>query len=146
MTLSPNFEIFDPNFVKPKEGATVSLQRRGTFALNREAFEEIGSPEAVHLLYDPQLHIVGFRAFIAGAPRTYPVTVHNTGRTYLINARSFCLYYKIDLTEARLFGAQLIGEVLAINLKEPLVITTRHTNQTVFPGERVANRVESAPT
>lgn len=145
MTLRPNFEVFDVRYKKPSEGPTLAIQRRGAFALNREAFDELGSPEAVYLLFDPQQRIIGLAKKPGGVPGVYPVTMRSTGKTYIINALAFCKHYGIDLSEARLFSAQMIGDTLAVDIKEPLEIVTRHSLAGYSGmGERVASRADSA--
>ncbi len=68
MTLRPNFEVFDQRYKRPSEGPTLAIQRRGAFALNREAFDQPGCPEAVVLLFDPPQRTLGLTKRPIGVP------------------------------------------------------------------------------
>ncbi len=147
MVLKPEFESFPVTYRKhmqSREGPTISVQRRGAIALNREAFDALGCPESVELLFDPQQRIIGFHKVPSGNSLGTAVTTHASGSTYLVNARAFCVFYGIDLSEARLFAAEMVGSHLAADIKTPLQITTRHSLAGYNGmGERVANRGET---
>ena len=113
----PNFEVFDRK-AKPKVGQPlVTLQASGTFSMNEAAYEALGSPEEVDLLYDRGEQIVGCRP-AKGSPHSYPIKPQQNARTYQTGGRAFCSHYGIGTGLARRFAAGMIGDVLAIDLKE----------------------------
>lgn len=113
----PNFEVFDRK-AKPKVGQPlVTLQASGTFSMNEAAYEALGSPEEVDLLYDSAERIVGFRP-AEESPHSYPIKPQQNARTYQTGGRAFCSYYGIETGKARRFSGEMIGDVLAIDLKE----------------------------
>lgn len=114
----PNFEVFRKRSGRPG-GANplVTLQRGGTFSLNQKAFESLGKPEAVHLLYDPTERIIGFRKVDRGDFNAFPMHPQGSGQSYLVNGLSFCQFYEIPLGQARRYKAQILDDVLAIDLK-----------------------------
>ncbi|MFC3297821.1 hypothetical protein ACFOD2_16695 [Clavibacter michiganensis subsp. insidiosus] len=39
----------------------MTIQKRGLMSINRAAYEAIGKPEGVELLWDPERKLIGFR-------------------------------------------------------------------------------------
>ena len=53
-------------------GLYVTLNRQGVIAMNRAAYERLGSPEAFHLLYDGANHAIGLKPAARSARNAYP--------------------------------------------------------------------------
>ena len=47
-----NFEVFERTNARASSDPTLTITVRGTLNLNQAAFEKLGKPEAVALLYD----------------------------------------------------------------------------------------------
>jgi hypothetical protein len=113
----PNFEVFDRK-AKPKVSQPlVTLQASGTFSMNEASYEALGAPDEVELLYDPGEQIVGFRPAGETSPHSYPIKPQPNGRTYQTGGRAFCAHYGIETGTARRFAGEVMGDILAIDLK-----------------------------
>lgn len=104
----------------------VTIQKGGHFSLNRAAYEILGTPEAVELLYDRENELIGFQPASPKSPRAYPVKTLGTNATgRLIAGRAFCKYYDIDATVARRFEVEMHdGGILVIDLKSESNVVT----------------------
>src|SRR5438128_1774301 len=57
----PNFQVFSREVARSREEPMFTLQARGLLSLNSAVFRALGEPEAVELLYDANLRIIGLR-------------------------------------------------------------------------------------
>ncbi len=100
----------------------ITIQRRGTLAINCAAFEALGSPAAVELLFDVDHRILGLRAIATTDANGYPVRGAGTPSTrYLIAGAAFTKYHNIATEMARRWYAELDDDVLFIDLTTPCV-------------------------
>ena len=101
----------------------VTLQRRGAISINRAAYEVLGKPVAVKLLYDRSDHMVGLRPTEPGVEGSYPVRTQASSN-WLIAGTAFTAHYGIDTSVARRYEAEMIDDVLAVDLKREGVEVT----------------------
>jgi hypothetical protein len=125
------FEVFDKRAVPATDKPWVTIQKRGTFSLNRAAHEALDSPEAVQLLLDRERQIIGFRATDPDGPIAYPVRRTSAKRqtqnsTWVISGGGFCKYYGIDATKARRFIASMEDDVLTVDLNSEFADATAY--------------------
>ena len=112
----PNFEKFSRRAKPIPTQPLVTLQKRGTFSLNRAAHEALGAPPFIELLYDREARIVGFRATDESDPDSYPLRKQQNSASYLVAGNAFCQFYGIDVGQTRRFSAKMIDGVLAVDL------------------------------
>jgi hypothetical protein len=100
----------------------LTIQRKGVFSLNRAAFEVMGSPEAVELLYDPEAQLIGLRKVDPNAPHAYMVRGPG-GRggenTFLISGTAFTNYYEIDTSTTTRRAVRMMDDMLVVDLTDP---------------------------
>jgi hypothetical protein len=110
-----SWETFDRKSKPRVNEKLVTLQAAGTFSMNEAAYEALGHPGQVDLLYAPENQMVGFRP-AEGSPHSYPVKQQPNGRSFQTGGRAFCTHYGIETGQARRFAAELVDGVLAISL------------------------------
>jgi hypothetical protein len=117
----PEFEVFKKRMVRPTEQPHVAIQRRGVFSINKAAYEALGSPGAVELLYAEDEKIVGLRASTGNAEYAYPLrpTQAKSDTTFMASGQAFTNYYGIVTTTSRRWAAYMDGDILCIDLKQP---------------------------
>lgn len=81
----------------------VTLGRKGTFYLNGDAFEVLGEPGAVELLYDGNRRIIGLKPTDPRKLNAFVIKHHGTGRYKRISAAAFCQHYRLRLDGTYLF-------------------------------------------
>lgn len=114
----PNFLVFDRNENHPPLDPLVTIQKRGTIALNRTAVELLGSPEAVELLYDRASQIMGFRAASSRSPNGYLVRKQPKSASYVVAGQSFTSFHGINTDVSRQYRPAVYGEgIIGIDLK-----------------------------
>lgn len=116
------FERFDKRHLTPPGDPFLTLQKGGPFSMNRAAFEALGSPEAVELLFDREAQAIGMKP--APLKELYSYPVHRTGRpgrrptNFVVAGHAFVRYYNIDNTISRRYPAELRDGVLVADLKQ----------------------------
>lgn len=123
----PNFMEFDrqDSHTVPDE-PMFTLQRRGLISLNLAAFNALGEPAAVALLYDPDEGVIALRK----VPRTYHNGYHvrkqANSRSYLVGATGFTSYHKISTDVPRRYlGRQFDDHVWGFVVAEGTVVKSR---------------------
>jgi hypothetical protein len=126
----PDFEVF-----KNKNGRanmptdpTLTISCAGHFTLNRPAFEALGEPEAVELLYAREQQIIGIRAVDPDSPNAYRTQSTNQARSFVVSGRAFMRYYEITLdaaVSAMRWPAAMVEEVLCVDLSQPGIQVTK---------------------
>lgn len=98
----------------------VTLQKKGAISLNRAAFEALGNPEAVELLYDGDAHLMALRHIDSSVEHAYKVRapVANHG-TWLVAGGAFASYYEIDISATVRRAARKDGDLLIVDLNDP---------------------------
>ncbi len=128
----PNFEPFQGRRipVRTTRPEVTHQGKRGTFTLNGPAFEALGKPSAVELLYDRDERIIGMRRVDPKMPNAYPVRKQTAGETYLVAGQAFSKFYGLNLDGAsRRYPAQMYDDILGLDLKGEFI---------EFPGVRKA--------
>jgi hypothetical protein len=113
-----DFEVFHRDAAAHSAEPLVTIQRRGNISLNTAAFEALGAPDAVELLYDPHKKVIGLRAADAKLPHAHlvrPATRRPLRGPFLISATAFVAYYNIDTSIGRRWIGFLSSDVLCID-------------------------------
>jgi hypothetical protein len=128
------FETFKRQRVPQSQDPTLTLQKRGAMSLNRAAFEAIGEPAAVELLWDREERLIGLRKTEPDAPYAYAVRPGSSKQTsaYELSGAAFTKYYGIDTEVTRRYICRLDGDILVADLKEPglVLVGNRTRSQT----------------
>ena len=111
------FEEFDKRAALSNKSPTVTVLSTKGFTLNKAAYDLLGSPGAVTLLYDPDEHLVGFKPSGSDSPRAYKVRPQPKGPSVSVSGRSFIKHYGIDSSTTRRYEAQMSDGMLVLNLE-----------------------------
>ena len=130
----PNFEVFTRKTARLGKKPSVTIQRKGIMSFNQAAYDAIGSPKAVELLYDRADRIIGVRpAADPDAPHAYQPrgAVGKDYGPYLVSGTAFVHHYGIDVSVSRRYPVTIEDGVLCIDLKKDgTVITGNRSSQT----------------
>ena len=103
----------------------VTLGPRGTFYMNGMAFEAIGSPVAVELMYDRGRRVIGMRAVDPRMRNAFKIVRHGKVGTYKrICASSFCNHMRIKRTDTVVFNQVAVDDngVMTLDLGATSVV------------------------
>lgn len=114
-----NWETFRRRAAPVSTVPMVTIQKRGTLSFNRPAFEALGEPSAVELLYDREERVVGLRPIDPAAPHAYQPRQQGKTANWLVSGRAFTQYFGIETDTARRYPAVLQDDVLTVDLKQP---------------------------
>lgn len=73
----------------------VTLNDKGVMLLNRTAWESLGRPEAVVLLFDQTNDMIGIKPSSADRPNAFPVKGQQYSR--IIYASPFCVHFGFEI-------------------------------------------------
>lgn len=124
------FETFKKNRMPSKGEPAITIQKRGALSLNTAAFEAIGSPEYIELLYDRDERLIGVKGSDENTPHAY--TVRGTGKneaTRVVSGKAFLTYYDIPRDVARRWIAEERDGMLVIDLKQPGTEVSGHSSR-----------------
>jgi hypothetical protein len=126
----PEFETFTRRMIPLVKKPAVTIQKRGAMSFNTAAYVALRSPEAVELLYDKTMQIIGVRAVDPGVDHAYPMRPqgHKDEGPYIVSGAAFTKYYGIDTEQARRWHADLEDGVLCIDLRQPGQVVTSNRN------------------
>lgn len=117
----PILEEFDRRVVLPRctrpTWPIISVRMRGTFGLNRAAYEALGKPRAVTLVHGVEERVVGFRPSDDDCPKAYVVReTKPNGGSYEVTGTKFFKFYGITNDQCRRYAAQMEDGNLLIYL------------------------------
>ncbi|HWD37316.1 MAG TPA: hypothetical protein VG944_00580 [Fimbriimonas sp.] len=114
------YEVFKRQRVPRAQDPYVTIHRRGTIALNTPAWEALGSPAAVELLFDRESNVMALRPVNKGAAHAYRLRQNGTSASsYVLSGTAFFQYYGIPLlTEARRLAAQVEDGMVVVDLAQ----------------------------
>lgn len=131
-----NFEPFTGRASPIVTQPTLTVQKKGTFGLNKAAFEAMHSPEAVELLFDRAAQVIGLRPVNrASVPHAYPVRQQNHSQSFVVAAVSFCQAHGILTDQARRYNAAMQDGILEVDLRSEATAVT--SNRERSRSERV---------
>ncbi len=118
------YELFDKRAVPSTTKPWVTLQKGGLLSINATAFEKIGAPEAVEVLYNKAERKIALRPASMDSPRAFPIRKQGAGGnikpTNLVSLTAFCNYHGIDTSSARRYRPEFADElgVLIVDLAQ----------------------------
>lgn len=110
------WQRWDTTLARMRGAPTMTVNRAGHIAVSASADVLIGTPEYVDLYYSPRPQGIGFKA--GTAKEGLKVSRNKGVPGFTLGAARFFEQYGIDYSETRLWRAQLIDGVLAINLED----------------------------
>lgn len=113
------FEVFKKSSAPVPSVPSVTIQKRGLMSLNRAAYELVGAPKAVELLWDAERRVIGMRSATLQNPDAYPARPQNlkSNRGPILVAGSlFTRHVGLDTSLAKRWVPQLEGDILVIDL------------------------------
>jgi hypothetical protein len=123
-----DFERFDQRHIAIAGSPFVTIQKGGrVMTINRPAYEMLGSPEAVELLYNKKNRVVGIREVSKKEPYAFPLRAQGRkGRepsNYLVAVQAFTKHYNIDTSIAMRYPAEMQEDILTISLNRGTIAT-----------------------
>jgi hypothetical protein len=123
-----DFERFDQRHIAIAGSPFVTIQKGGrVMTINRAAYEMLGGPEAVEMLYSKPNRVIGIREVSKKEPYAFPL--RGQGRkgqepsNYLVAVQAFTKHYGIDTSVAMRYPAEMQEDILTISLDRGMVAT-----------------------
>mgnify|MGYP000880790191 FL=1 len=122
------FETFVKGVSTRSRKPTVTLQRRGVMSFNPAAYEALGSPEGVELLFNAARKMIAVRP-VKPEEVSHAVLFRGVGGksaskngAMLLAAISFCQTFEIDTSESVRRDVEVTDGVLFVDLNDPGVV------------------------
>lgn len=117
------FTVYEKGSAPVPTTPSVTIQRRGLISINRAAYEGLGKPEGVELLWDAERKAIAMRAAPLTNQNAYPVRPqgqNNTGKgPWLVAGTLFTQYIGLDTTEAFRWTPVFENGLLIIDISKP---------------------------
>jgi hypothetical protein len=114
-----DWEVFKGRATRPGDEPIISISTHGAMSLSRSAWDALGKPEAVELLYKRGERLVGLRAAEDPTARhAYPLRPVDRASTHVLSFVAFAQRYGIAIspTVSRRYVAEMRGNILTIDL------------------------------
>jgi hypothetical protein len=100
------------------------MRHDSTIYLNNKAFETLGSPNAVELIYEEEQKIIGMLAGDPTAKNTFPISYNEKNKVRCIHAAAFCHHFGIKIDKTILFPTAALDDekILRLELKETVAV------------------------
>lgn len=133
LTGSSGFEVFTGRVVAtPHPPLYATFQKRGLLTLNRAAFQALGEPEAVELLFNRDTRSMGIRPTGMGHSWSYKLRREERSGMFKLSIAAFRRHYGLpEVTVAMRYRATQRDDMLVIDLNQEPVITGREPNADV---------------
>lgn len=119
------FETYKRQRLTPSGEPFITIQKKGIFSLNRAAYEALGAPDAVELLYNREDRLIGIRKVNKSVGHAYSVRAFGkSGMTWLVSGTAFLSYYDIPIPDPVRRAARVEKNMLVVDLKDPGVIVS----------------------
>ena len=116
---------FEPFHAGPNEALSkrlnVTINPEKIIRINRNAYEQLGRPAAVRLLYSRERDAIGLEAVSPRFNEAFPLVPDRMG--YRINAAPFCRHFNItpDLT-LKFVDPAINGQSMMLKLRETISV------------------------
>lgn len=91
-----DLQLFTGRHTRPPGIPRLNIQSKGVMSLGVTAYEALGEPKAVQLLFSPSANVIVLKAVEVEDPNSFPLRrIGPKGRTWLIGARSFLLQNEV---------------------------------------------------
>jgi hypothetical protein len=112
------FEKFRRSNITSGAVPMVAIHLRGVFALNEQAFEALGKPEAIELYYDREARVIGMKGAPRSSPDSYAVR-HHAKHSSQISGQSFLEFYDVAKDyRGRRYRAERNDDMLTVDLTQ----------------------------
>lgn len=118
MSEHPTFETFTRRKWVTSRTPFVSVYRSGVLGLNHAAYETLGRPPAVLLLFEREGKRIGLRPTTLDVDDAFRVRKQVAAKSYLISAQPFLQLYGISDGTTRRLPAALHDGLLVVSLRE----------------------------
>lgn len=116
----PNFQVYQREYQRVTE-PTVTIRDRGVAVVNATAWELIGKPEHVLLLFDPDQQILGIQGVPPDTPNSFPLTPASKRDPFTrnVSVRGLFRHHGVEIEDTRRYRAESwYGNTLLVNLRE----------------------------
>lgn len=107
-----------------RDGVRVTLDSRGVIYMNEKAWNELGRPEAVEIMFDKTRRVIGLVPADSRLPEAFPVKDKKGTRGKIISASAFCTHFLIKMMRTGLFNEVEVDEdgVMSLTLDSVSVV------------------------
>lgn len=117
------FTVYEKGSAPVPTTPSVTIQRRGMLSINRAAFEGLGKPEGVELLWDAERKAIAMRPAPLTNQNAYPVRPQGQNNAergpWLVAGTLFTQFIGLDTSEAFRWTPTFEDGMLIIDVSKP---------------------------
>lgn len=123
------FEVFRSKGARGGTGDTLTIGKRGQLSIGQDAYQQLGKPEAVELLYDRKAKLLGLRPVAATSETAYIVRGGDISHT--VSGMALLRHYGIPFgTAAIRRRGKMAAGIFWVDLNDPGVEVTSNRAKT----------------
>jgi hypothetical protein len=116
---SADWEVFRGWGASERAAPRVALRRDRSLSLNAAAYDLLGRPAEVHLLFSASRRAIGIRAALEDIGQRFHVRQERKDTRYVVEAAPFIRYYEIDHSQWTVFETvQFENDILVLPLDQ----------------------------
>lgn len=116
------FEVYEKGSAPVSTIPSVTIQKRGLISVNRAAFEALGRPQGVELLWDSERRAIALRPAPLENQNAYPLRAqgsHAEKGPWLVAGTLFTQFIGLDTSQAFRWTPTIEDGLLVIDVSKP---------------------------
>lgn len=115
------FQVYEKGSAPVPTTPSITIQKRGLLSINRAAFEAIGKPEGVELLWDAERKAIALRPAPLTNQNAYPVRAQGSAERgpWLIAGTLFTQFIGLDTSDAYRWTPSVEDGLLVVDVSKP---------------------------
>lgn len=103
----------------------ITLGPKGTIYMNRFAFDALGGPAAVEILFDGNRRVIGLKPTDPRKRNAFVIKDHGTGNYKRLSISSFCQHVRIKMDRTYMFdGVELTDDgVMLLDMAKMITVS-----------------------
>ena len=116
------FQVYEKGSAPVSTVPSVTIQKRGLISVNKAAYEALGSPEGVELLWDSERRAIALRPAELTNQNAYPMRAqasHSDKGPWLVAGTLFTQFIGLDTSQAYRWTPTVEDGLLVVDVSKP---------------------------
>ncbi len=116
------FQVYEKGSAPVSTVPSVTIQKRGLISVNKAAYDALGAPEGVELLWDPDRRAIALRPAELTNQNAYPLRAqgsHSEKGPWLVAGTLFTQYIGLDTSQAFRWTPAVEDGLLVVDVSKP---------------------------
>lgn len=126
--MDKNWIVYDEPPPMPRNRLYMSINKAHEIMINRNAYEELGSPEAVLLMYNGVTDSIAIKRVDPRETNAFPLRAKGDSGNYVVGAKPLCVKHEIKYnTTVQFLEVKIEGDAFIASLRKTRKIVKRRS-------------------